>query len=329
MDEPLIIELNSQIKLDWLKLARVPGIHSGMLSSLMAHFGSLDAIVAANATALMHAGLSATAAERLEKFDAAQLEIDRRWVETPGNAFIPWGSAHYPHLLTQLTNAPIGLFVRGRVTALNEPQLAIVGARNPTTVGRETAYAFATHLAGCGLAITSGLAAGIDAAAHKGALRGGGVTLAVCATGLDTVYPSDHRALADSICERGALVSEFPPNTPPLKFHFPRRNRLISGLSLGTLVVEAAIHSGSLITAKFAADQGREVFAIPGSIHNPMARGCHQLLRQGAKLVESATDILTELGLWVRLWVRLWASLWALIAQKILARCWTRTTKYC
>ncbi len=280
----------------WLRLVRVPGMHADTLAALLSQFGSVTAIVTANATELAQAGLTPNAIERLEKLDAAQLNIDRRWTTAAGNAFIPWGSSDYPPLLTQLRGAPMGLFVRGRVSALSELQLAIVGARNPTTIGRETAEAFAAHLAGCGLAITSGLAAGIDAAAHRGALRAQGITVAVCATGLDTVYPSDHRALAEAICERGALVSEFPPNTPPLKYHFPRRNRLISGLSLGTLVVEAAIHSGSLITAKFAADQGREVFAIPGSIHNPLARGCHQLLRQGAKLVESAADILAELG---------------------------------
>jgi DNA processing protein len=280
----------------WLRLVRVPGMHAATLANLLAHFGSLAEIDAANSAALIEAGISAEVSKRFEKFDSAQLRIDRRWVETPGNAFIPWGSPQYPRLLEQLHGAPVGLFVRGNVAALGEPQLAVVGARNPTSIGRGTAHAFASHLSGCGLVITSGLAAGIDAAAHQGALHGGGTTIAVCATGLDTVYPADHRALAESICEHGALVSEFPPNTPPLKFHFPRRNRLISGLSLGTLVVEAAIRSGSLITAKFAADQGREVFAIPGSIHNPLARGCHQLLREGAKLVESAADILAELG---------------------------------
>jgi DNA processing protein len=280
----------------WLTLVRVPGMHADTLNELRNRFGSVGNITAANAAELADANLSASAVAQLESFDPAQLEIDLSWTAAPGNAFIPWGSPQYPALLTQISGAPIGLFVRGCADALSQPQLAIVGARNPTTIGRETAAAFAAHLAGCGLAITSGLAAGIDAAAHCGALRGQGTTIAVCATGLDMVYPNDHRALAEAICERGALVSEFPPNTKPLRFHFPRRNRLISGLSLGTLVVEAAVHSGSLITAKFAADQGREVFAIPGSIHNPLARGCHQLLRQGAKLVESSADILAELG---------------------------------
>jgi DNA processing protein len=297
MDELFTDRLKNNDDLDcWLKLVRVPGLHAGALTKLLAHFGSLAELSAANATSLVEAGISASASERFEKFDSTQLKIDRRWVEASGNTFIPWGSPEYPRLLEQLDGAPLGLFVRGNVAALGKPQLAIVGARNPTSIGRETAHAFAAHLAGYGLTITSGLAAGIDAAAHQGALHGGGQTIAVCATGLDAVYPADHRALAESICEQGALVSEFPPDTPPLKFHFPRRNRLISGLSLGTLVVEAATRSGSLITARFAADQGREVFAIPGSIHNPLARGCHQLIREGAKLVESSVDILAELG---------------------------------
>jgi DNA processing protein len=188
------------------------------------------------------------------------------------------------------------LFVEGDAAALSLPQLAIVGSRNPTALGRDTAEQFAAHLAAAGLAITSGLALGIDAAAHRGALAGGGQTIAVTGCGLDVVYPSAHVALAGEIAARGALVSDLPTGTPPLKQHFPRRNRIISGLAVGTLVVEAALQSGSLITARLAAEQGREVFAIPGSIHNPMARGCHRLIRQGAKLVETADDIFAELG---------------------------------
>jgi DNA processing protein len=178
---------------------------------------------------------------------------------------------------------------------LSLPQLAIVGSRNPTAGGRDNATSFAAHLARCGLAITSGLAIGIDTAAHQGALAAEGSTVAVCGTGLDIDYPSANSALAATIAKRGALVSEFPLGMPALQANFPRRNRIISGLTLGTVVVEAAVRSGSLITARLAAEQGREVFAIPGSIHNPLARGCHQLIRQGAKLVETADDILVEL----------------------------------
>jgi DNA processing protein len=224
------------------------------------------------------------------------VDADMRWLEADGHHFIEWGSPRYPALLAQLRDAPIGLYVRGNPHAVASPQLAIVGSRNPTPAGRETARDFAAHLARCGLSITSGLASGIDTASHEGALLSDGLTVAVCGTGLDVVYPRANAALAESIIVKGALVSEFAIGTPPIKHNFPRRNRLICGLALGTLVVEAAIRSGSLITARLAGEQGREVFAIPGSIHNPLARGCHQLIRQGAKLVETAQDILTELG---------------------------------
>jgi DNA processing protein len=184
--------------------------------------------------------------------------------------------------------------------ALAAAQLAMVGSRSPTAPGRATAREFAAWFAGAGLTVTSGLAVGIDAASHEGALAGGGSTIAVFATGLDRIYPAEHAALAQRIRAAGALVSEFPPGTPPLRGHFPRRNRIIAGLSLGTLVVEAARYSGSLITARLAIEYGREVFAIPGSIHSPLARGCHQLIKSGAKLVEEASDVLTELQFPVR-----------------------------
>jgi len=209
---------------------------------------------------------------------------------------IALGDDDYPELLTQLNDPPPLLYVRGNKDALHLPALAIVGSRNPTSGGARNAFEFSRHLAKCGFCIVSGLAQGIDAAAHRGALEAGAATVAFLGNGIDIVYPPSNRELADAIVANGALVSEYPPGTPPLRAYFPQRNRLISGLSLGTLVVEAARRSGSLITARLASEQGREVFALPGSIHNPLARGCHQLLRDGAKLVESVDDIMTELA---------------------------------
>ena len=205
-------------------------------------------------------------------------------------------SDDYPALLRELRDSPDPLFVAGDPKCLHLPAIAIVGSRNPSRGGVENAYQFSRHLARAGFCIVSGLARGIDTAAHRGALDGGGFTVAVLGHGLDQVYPRANHALAEKIAENGAVVSEYPPGTPPLRGHFPERNRLISGLCVGTLVVEAAKRSGSLITARLAGDQGREVFAVPGSIHNPMARGCHQLIRQGARLAESVDDILDELA---------------------------------
>jgi DNA processing protein len=242
----------------WLNLARVPGFQAGATPEL--------------------------------------LDRHRRWLDHPAHHFIPRGSPRYPALLAQLTDAPAALLVRGNPDALSLPQLAIVGSRNPTRAGQEDARHFATHLSRSGLAITSGLAVGVDAAAHRGALDAGGRTIAVCGTGLDIDYPRANAGLSAEIASSGALVSEFPLGTQATRSNFPRRNRIISGLSLGTLVVEAAVRSGSLITARLAAEQGREVFALPGSIHNPLARGCHRLIRDGAKLVETADDIFVELG---------------------------------
>jgi DNA processing protein len=217
-------------------------------------------------------------------------------LQPPGHHLLTISDPGYPELLTQLQDPPALLFIRGDPELLSSPQLAMVGSRNPTPSGRQTARDFARFLASAGITITSGLAIGIDGASHEGALQAEGHTIAVMATGPDRLYPARHRRLAEQIQEQGALVTEFPPGTPPKRGHFPRRNRLISGLSLGTLVVEAAQRSGSLITARLAAEQGREVFAIPGSIHNPLARGCHALIRQGAKLVETAQDVVEELG---------------------------------
>ncbi len=205
------------------------------------------------------------------------------------------GDQAFPELLAQLQDPPEELYVLGDIDVLHLPALAIVGSRNPTRGGARNAYEFASFLGKSGFCIVSGLAQGIDAAAHRGALDAGAPTVAFLGTGIDRVYPAVNRDLAHAIAEKGALVSEFVPGTQPARWHFPRRNRLISGLSLGTIVVEAARRSGSLITARLAAEQGREVFALPGSIHNPLARGCHQLIRSGAKLVETAEDILAEL----------------------------------
>ena len=282
----------------WLTLVRAPGLHAAGLRPLLARFGSADSILAASAAALSDAGASHALADWLQnrrRHADAGIAAELRWLEHDAHHFVPLVSVSYPPLLAELSDAPIGLFVRGAPMALSLPQLAIVGSRNPTAGGRDNAASFAAHLARCGLAITSGLAIGIDAAAHQGALAAAGITVAVCGTGLDIDYPSANCTLADEVAVRGALVSEFPLGTPPLQANFPRRNRIISGLTLGTLVVEAAVRSGSLITARLAAEQGREVFAIPGSIHNPLARGCHQLIRQGAKLVETADDIFAEL----------------------------------
>jgi DNA processing protein len=239
------------------------------------------------------------AVARLPGFHAESLDqlLDRhlRWLDHPAHHFLCRGSPGYPPLLTHLPDAPPGLLMRGDPNALRLPQLAIVGSRNPTRAGHDIARRFAAHLAQSGLAITSGLAIGIDTAAHQGALEGGGRTIAVCGTGLDIDYPRANAGLSEKIASGGALLSEFPLGTPASRSNFPRRNRIISGLSLGTLVVEAAVRSGSLITARLAAEQGREVFAIPGSIHNPLARGCHKLIREGAQLVETAEDIFEQL----------------------------------
>ena len=280
----------------WLVFARAPGLRVEQLLALIERLGSAPAVLEAGPRAWREAGIAEGATEALSTPDRPRIDADRVWLDATGRTFITILSAAYPPLLRQLLDAPIALFVEGDATALAAPQLAIVGSRNPTIDGRETAEAFARALAGCGLTIASGLALGIDAAAHRGALAGGGRTIAVLGSGPDIVYPPSHAALAREIAGRGALVSELPPGTPPRREHFPRRNRVISGLSLGTLVVEASDRSGSLITARLATEQGREVFAIPGSIHNALARGCHRLIREGAKLVETAQDILEELG---------------------------------
>jgi DNA processing protein len=223
-------------------------------------------------------------------------DAETAWLAAPGNHLVEPGSAHYPEMLHQIGDPPARLYVRGNPEVLGLPSLAIVGSRNPTRGGMRNAFDFAKHLAASGFCIVSGLAEGIDSAAHEGALAANARTVAWLGHGIDTIYPARNHGLAQRIAVRGALVSEFPLGSGPRRHHFPARNRLISGTSLGVLVVEAARRSGSLITARLAAEQGREVFAIPGSIHNALSRGCHELIRQGAKLVESAADIVGELG---------------------------------
>jgi len=225
---------------------------------------------------------------------------DSDWKKDTDYRVITPGSEDFPELLARIPDPPAELHVAGDAEALHLPAIAIVGSRNPTEGGRRNAYAFARHLSRAGFCIVSGLAFGIDTAAHRGALDGGGKTVAVLGHGIDRIYPPQNLELAKEITAGGAVCTEFPPGCPPRRENFPQRNRLISGLALGTLVVEAAKRSGSLISARLAGEQGREIFAIPGSIHNPMARGCHQLIRQGAKLVESADDILSELEPLVR-----------------------------
>jgi DNA processing protein len=282
----------------WLALARTPGLHAEPLQQAAAAGVAPAALVGMGAARLRALGLPDAAADWLAAPDTTLLAGDARWLAASGTQLVCWGSERYPPLLDRVSGAPAVLYVRGNPERLLGLQLAIVGSRNPTAGGLRSAREFAHYLAGAGLTITSGLALGIDAAAHEGALLQPGGTIAVLGCGLDVPYPPDNQQLAARIVAAGGtLVSEFPPGTPPRRSHFPQRNRLISGLSLGTLVVEAARQSGSLITARMAGQQGREVFAIPGSIHNPLARGCHALIRQGAKLVEDASDILTELQL--------------------------------
>src|SRR5215472_4667184 len=276
-------------------LARTPTLDARHLHELLGAAGG-EAERALTPHVVRQVELPAAARQFLASVDHAAIEGDLVWLTAHGARIVLATDPDYPPRLRQCPDAPAALYVLGSVEALSAAQLAMVGSRSPTAAGRATAREFAAWFAGAGLTVTSGLAVGIDAASHEGALAGGGATVAVFATGLDRVYPAEHAALARRIRAAGALVSEFPPRTPPLRRHFPCRNRIIAGLSLGTLVVEAARYSGSLITARHALDYGREVFAIPGSIHSPLSRGCHQLIKNGAKLVEEARDVTEELG---------------------------------
>ncbi len=253
-------------------------------------------MVSASARDLSRHGLSEESAAAITGPDERKIEADLEWLSQRNRQLICWDDDIYPALLRRISNPPAALFVEGDPGFLWHPQVAVIGSRNPTNVGLDHARDFASTLARQGMTITSGLASGIDTAAHIAALDAGAPTIAVNGTGLDVVYPASSRAAAKRIRASGAMVSELPLGSPPRRQHFPSRNRIISGLSLAVLVVEAGLNSGTLITARKAAEQGRDVFALPGSLHNPMAKGCHRLIREGARLVETAADILQELG---------------------------------
>lgn len=282
-----------------LALHRTPNLPDSVLRLLLAATDTPCAIYQLNADELISLGIPPAARQALrEPINQRQLEQDCALLEQFNIQLIALGSSLYPALLSEISDPPPILYLRGNARLLNQPQLAMVGSRHASRQGLENAYRFASELSHQGFTITSGMALGIDTECHRGALAGG-KTLAVLGTGVDIVYPARNHQLAEEIIERGALLSEFPLATGPRRSLFPKRNRLISGMSLGVLVVEAALQSGSLITARCALEQGREVYAIPGSIHGTASRGCHAMIRQGAKLVETAADILDELQGWM------------------------------
>ncbi len=280
----------------WLALQRAPGLGARTVLRLLEQFSSPCDLVGSTLDGIPSLGVRPETRAYLQSPNWSAIEPELEWLSQLENHLVTWTDPAYPRLLRETADPPLLLFLRGKREVLAGVHLAIVGSRHPTPGGAQTAFEFARHLAAMGLTIISGLAVGIDGAGHRGALAGGGVTLGVVGTGLDRVYPAQHRDLAHQIVERGALISEYALGTPPRAGNFPKRNRIIAGISVGTLVVEAARDSGSLITARLAVEAGREVFAIPGSIHNPLARGCHALIRQGAKLVETAQDVLEELS---------------------------------
>jgi DNA processing protein len=283
----------------WARL-QLSGVAPRPLFELLRALGSPEAVLAAAPAQLRGLVTAATARTLAARPAPDRLAATLAWLAAPDHSLVAWDDPDYPKALLEIGDPPPVFYCLGDRRLLTATSLAIVGSRNATPQGCANAHAFASALAAAGLTIVSGLALGIDAAAHRGALDHPGSTLAVVGTGLDRVYPARNRELALAIAERGALVSEFAPGTPPLPANFPRRNRLISGLSRGVLVVEATLSSGSLITARLAGEQGREVFALPGSIHSPFSKGCHKLIRDGAKLVETAQDILDELTLPLR-----------------------------
>ena len=280
----------------WLAVGRAGACNGHAVLRALEAFGSIGGLFEAGARELAALGFSRSAIARTRAMDWSAVGRDRDVLDHLGAGIVPIGTERYPARLAAIASPPPVLYCRGNPEVLGRPQLAVVGARAATRGGRERARAFARTLAECGLVVTSGLARGIDAAAHRGALDAGAPSVAILATGPDRIYPRSNAGLAGELIETGAVITERAPGTPPRPENFPRRNRLISGLCLGVLVVEASLRSGSLITARLAADEGREVFAIPGSVDNPLSRGCHALIRDGAKLVESVVDVIEELA---------------------------------
>jgi DNA processing protein len=283
---------------DWLRLEQASGVGCRSAHALLSVFGTPGAILRAGPAALgehvtpsQARAICAPVTPELATLIAATLA----WLAEPGHHLITFHDPHYPPALAEIPDPPLLLYISGRIALLAQPLVAVVGSRNASVQGRVDAESFAAALSGAGLCVVSGLALGIDTAAHEGALRGAGSTIAVVGTGLDRVYPARNRALAHRIAEHGCIVSEYALGTPPLAANFPRRNRIISGLAAGVLVIEAAAQSGSLITAQMAAEQGREVFALPGSIHSALTKGCHRLIREGAQLVETVDDVLSAM----------------------------------
>ena len=285
---------------DWLRLQGARGVGLRTAHLLLAAFGSPRAIFQAGHAALaaqVGPSLAGTLCAPPSRMTLDLIDTTLAWLRAPSHHVLALGDAAYPQALANIPDPPLLLYVKGRIDLLARPALAIVGSRNATVQGKANANAFATALAGAGVSVVSGLALGIDAAAHEGALRGPGSTIAVVGTGADLFYPARNRGLAERVANEGCIVSEYALGTPPVASNFPRRNRIISGMAAGVLVVEAAAQSGSLITARVAAEQGKEVFALPGSIHAPLARGCHQLIRDGARLVETVDEIVEAMRL--------------------------------
>lgn len=292
----------------WLALHTIPRCGLSTISTLLKKFNTPKQILLASHRALLAAGVNPILASNLQKPNWDTVEFCLRWVEQPQHHILYWDILHYPPLLREISSPPLILFIKGELSLLQQQALAIVGARKPTHTGLEIAHQLASELSELGFVIISGLARGIDGAAHQGALKKKGLTMAVLGSGLEHIYPVSHQALAMDILEKeGALISEFLPFTPPKAENFPRRNRIISGLSLGVVVIEATLRSGSLITAGYALEQNREVFAIPGSIRNPLSQGCHALLKEGATLVDSTEDIIKGLSFLPRL-CKCWAD---------------------